>query len=428
MPADPPHPSLPPKAERRAALLLRQVDDALREVLGSAGNDGPATRATAAATAHQVLMVILRRRATLDWLIDRASSGMTRDRVRRVLWWALAEALFLDGLPVPVVVDTAVEDLKRQSRGEGAFANALLRRVLGSGRAAVLARVQSEAPAWVRLDLGEALYSVWSARLAPTALAELAALLQEPAPLVARVRRGADTAGAAGLEALPAVEWAPDAVLYRGVDAPAFFASPAWQRRAFYIQDASTLLAPAMLGVQEGERVVDLCCAPGGKSLLLSEAAGPGGRVLCVDRSAERMGRVRENLGKAGNVSLLVADARRVPLADGAFDAALLDVPCSNTGVVRRRPDVRWHFSAAGRDELAAEQARILTAAARLLRPGGRLVYSTCSLEPEENAAVVRGFLAAHPDYQLEEERLLLPSRDHDGAYAARLRRHPAPS
>lgn len=423
MPMDQNTSSLPPKADRRAALLLRQVEAALSERLGSVGGEGPAARAASGAMAHQVLMVILRRRATLDWLIGRASSGQTRERVRRVLWWALAEALFLDGLPVPVIVDTAVEDLKLHSRGEGAFANALLRRLLGPGRAAVLATVQSEAPAWVRLDLGEALYAAWSCRLPPATLAATAAALLEPAPLVARLRQGADPGGAAGLEALPAVDWAPSAALYRCVDAPAFLASPAWQRRAFYLQDASTLLAPALMAVREGERVVDLCCAPGGKSVLLSEAAGPSGKVDCVDRSAERMARVRENLGTAANVRLLVADARCTPFANGAFDAALLDVPCSNTGVVRRRPDVRWHFSAASRDELAIEQAQILAAAARLVRPGGRLVYSTCSLEPEENGAVVQGFLAERPGYSLEVERLLLPGHDHDGAYAARLRR-----
>jgi 16S rRNA (cytosine967-C5)-methyltransferase len=416
-------PTLPPKADRRAALVLRQVEAALGDVLSSAGGDGPAARAAAGATTHQVLMVVLRRRATLDWLIARASNGSTRERVRRVLWWALAEALFLDGLPVPVIVDTAVEDLKLHSRGEGAFANALLRRILNPGRAAVLATVHSEAPEWVRLDLGEALHAAWSQRLATPALTALAALLQEPAPLVARLRQGADPTGAAGLEPLPAVDWAPTAALYRCTDAAAFFASPAWQRRAFYIQDASTLLAPALLEVREGERVVDLCCAPGGKAVLLSEAAGPGGQVDCVDRSPERMARVRENLGAATNVRLRVADARLTPFANGAFDAALLDVPCSNTGVVRRRPDVRWHFSAASRNELAAEQAQILAAAARLVRPGGRLVYSTCSLEPEENGAVVQDFLAERPGYRLEYERLLLPTAEHDGAYAARLRR-----
>lgn len=420
---DQPPPNLPPKADRRAALVLRQVEAALREVLGTAGGEGPATRAATGATVHQVLMVILRRRATLDWLIDRASRGPTRERVRRVLWWALAEALFLDGLPVPVIVDTAVEDLKLHSRGEGAYANALLRRLLAPGRAAVLATLQSEAPPWVRLDLGAALYEAWSRRLAPAALAALAALLQEPAPLVARLRQGADPAGAAGLEPLPAADWAPNSALYRCADAPAFFASPAWQRRAFYIQDASTLLAPALLAAQPGECVADLCCAPGGKSVYLSEAVGPQGSVVCVDRSAERMARVRENLGTAANVRLLVADARCTPFPNGAFDAVLLDVPCSNTGVVRRRPDVRWHFSAASRDELAAEQTQILAAAARLPRPGGRLVYSTCSLEPEENGAVVQDFLAERPGYRLEAERLLLPSQDHDGAYAVRLRR-----
>jgi 16S rRNA (cytosine967-C5)-methyltransferase len=399
------------------------VDAAVQEALGTPGADLAAAGSPLDATARNLVMVILRRRASLDWLIDRAASGRTRDGVRRVLWWALAEALYLDGLPVPAVVDTAVEHLGRRSRGEAAFANALLRRTLAPGRDAVLTAVRSEAPPWVRLDLGSALHSVWSARLAPEALAMLAARLLEPAPLVVRCRRGACAEGAAGIEPLPPVDWAPGTALFRCLEAEAFFASAAWRRRAFYVQDASTLMAPAMLDVQPGERVADLCCAPGGKSLLLSEAAGAAGRVVCVDRSLARLGRVRENLAGAVNARLLVGDARRTPLRDGGFDAVLLDVPCSNTGVVRRRPDVRWRFTVAGRDELALEQARILAAGARLLRRGGRLVYSTCSLEPEENQDVVRGFLAGNPGYVLEHERLLEPGDVWDGAYAARLRR-----
>jgi 16S rRNA (cytosine967-C5)-methyltransferase len=415
--------SLPAKADRRAALVLRQVEAALCEALAKPGADPAAARAPADATVRNLLLIILRRRATLDWLIDRGATGRTRDGVRRVLWWALAEALCLDGLPVPVIVDTAVEHLGRQSRGEAAFANALLRRTLAPGRAAILACVQAEAPAWVRLDLGQALYAAWSRRLLPEALARLAARLQEPAPVVVRCRAGASAGGAVGIEPLPALDWAPEALLFRCLDPQAFFASAAWRRHAFYVQDASTLMAPSLLAPGAGERVADLCCAPGGKSLLLSEAVGATGRVFCCDRSLTRMRRVRENLAGATNAALLVADARRLPLRGGVLDAVLLDVPCSNTGVVRRRPDVRWHFSVAGRDELAADQARILAAGAHLLRPGGRLVYSTCSLEPEENTSVVRGFLAAHSGYVLEQERLLEPGDWHDGGYAARIRR-----
>ena len=415
--------TLPPKAERRAGLLLRQVCRALPVVLANPGGEAEVGRSAPDALAHQVLMLILRRRATLDWLIDGACSRPPADRLRHVLWWALAEALFLDGLPLPVIVDTAVESLKDGSRGAASFANAVLRRLLAREREAVLAAVQSEAPAWVRLDLGQALYTVWAGRLDAATLAELAARLQQPAPLVARLRQGGEASPATGLEPLAAVPWAPGERLWRVVDAPAFFASPAWARRAFYLQDPSTLLAPKLLAAGPGERVADLCCAPGGKAVLLSEAVGPTGCLVCVDRSAGRMVRVRENLGTASQVRLLVGDARNAPFPDEHFDALLLDVPCSNTGVVRRRPDVRWHFSASGRDDLARTQASILAASARLVRPGGRLVYSTCSLEPEENGGVVHAFLAQHPDYVLETEHLLYPADDHDGAYAARLGR-----
>ncbi|NLF17180.1 MAG: hypothetical protein GX595_07975 [Lentisphaerae bacterium] len=413
---------IPPKAERRAAQVLRGVEAALGRLLARAGAEVPAETA-GDPTMHQVLMTVLRRRATLDWLIDRHSDGRTRPRTRRVLWWALAEGLFLDGLPVPVIVDTAVEDIKAISRGEASFVNALLRRLLSPGREAVLAAVREQSPPWVQLDLGRPLYEAWSARLSPSALAALAGLLQSPAPLVVRRRQGAAGGAAtpAGLEAMPAVDWAPSAELYRCLDAGAFFASPAWQAQAFYVQDPSTLLAPALLAVRPGERVADLCSAPGGKAVVLSEALGGSGVLFCVDRSGVRLARVRENLVSVGTVHTLVADARELPPEVAALDAILLDVPCSNTGVVRRRPDVRWHFTAAGRDELAATQAAILAAAASRLRPGGRMVYSTCSLEPQENHDQVAAFLRATPGFVLEDERQLDPDSGHDGAYAARL-------
>ncbi len=418
--------SLPPKPDRRAASVLRQVVRGVGDALASPGGLSANGSRPRDAAVHTLVLTILRRRATLDWLIDGVASGPTRDEVRRVLWWALAEALYLDGLPVPVIVDTAVGHLALRNRGEAAFANAVLRRLLAPGREAVLAEVRAHAPPWVSLDLGPALYGVWSRRFSPDALAALAARLLEPAPVVVRCRRGGSDAGAEGIEPIPPADWAPEAALYRCTDPAAFFASPAWRRRAFYVQDPSTLLAPGLLAVREGERVADLCCAPGGKALVLSEAAGPGGKVVCLDRSRTRLARVRENLGGGPAVRLLAGDARRPPFRGESFDAVLLDVPCSNTGVVRRRPDVRWHFSPAGRDELAAQQALMLAAGARLVRPGGRLVYSTCSLEPEENTVVVQGFLGANREYSLERERLLEPGDTHDGAYAALIRRNPA--
>jgi 16S rRNA (cytosine967-C5)-methyltransferase len=132
---------------------------------------------------------------------------------------------------------------------------------------------------------------------------------------------------------------------------------------------------------------------------------------------------MQENFDALGRCRAVVADAAVPPFPPGTFDALLLDVPCSNTGVLRRRPDVRWRFSTAQLADLTNIQRGILRAAADLVRRGGRLVYSTCSIEPEENSDQVQRLLREHDEYLLERDAELLPTQMHDGAYAALLRR-----
>ena len=152
-----------------------------------------------------------------------------------------------------------------------------------------------------------------------------------------------------------------------------------------------------------------------------TDAQRQAGTLLCADRSEARLQRVRENLTGFASITYAVADAATPPFPPASFDAVLLDVPCSNTGVIRRRPDVRWRFTRASLRELLELQAAILHGAAALVRPGGRLVYSTCSIEPEENAGQVRRFLAQHAEFAIAAERQLPPTETHDGAYAALL-------
>jgi 16S rRNA (cytosine967-C5)-methyltransferase len=132
---------------------------------------------------------------------------------------------------------------------------------------------------------------------------------------------------------------------------------------------------------------------------------------------------VRENLHGLDVAALLAGDAARPPFGDQVFDAVLLDVPCTNTGVIRRRPDVRWTFSEEKQRELSVLQLRILCGAAPLVRRGGRVVYSTCSIEPDENDDVVNAFLEKHPEFTLGTRRLLMPGDVNDGAFACVLSR-----
>jgi 16S rRNA (cytosine967-C5)-methyltransferase len=206
----------------------------------------------------------------------------------------------------------------------------------------------------------------------------------------------------------------------------------------FYIQDPGTLLAVCQLGAQPGETILDFCAAPGGKTTFVAQLMNNQGRIVAQDISEERLKWIQENCQRLG-VTCVEGLERRFPTRPVGvqasacapdmlkhelqqFDRVLVDAPCSNTGVMRRRVDLRWRIRPEEIERLRAVQFDLLKRAAIQVKPGGVLVYSTCSLEPEENGEVVKQFLSDHGDFKLEAERELLPFADHvDGAYVARL-------
>jgi 16S rRNA (cytosine967-C5)-methyltransferase len=159
-----------------------------------------------------------------------------------------------------------------------------------------------------------------------------------------------------------------------------------WDEGVFWVQDAAASIPVQLLAPQAGERVADLCAAPGGKSL---QIAASGAKVVAIDASAERLDRLRENLARTGlNAEIITGDIERWTPPE-PFDAVLLDAPCTATGTVRRHPEVVWIRRPEDAGTMGNVQRRMLAAAAKLLRPGGRLVYAVCSLEPEEGPGVV---------------------------------------
>ena len=186
----------------------------------------------------------------------------------------------------------------------------------------------------------------------------------------------------------------------------------------FIVQDPGTCLAVELLDPKEGERVLDACAAPGGKTV---QIAWRGASVVACEVNPKRRRRLEENLAR---LKLGVEVIPELP-ASQTFDKVLVDAPCSNTGVLRRRPDARWNWNGEKLAALVKLQSEILDACASRVAPGGVLVYSTCSNEPEENEAQVAALLARHPDFSLEESRESIPFESGtDGAFAARLRRN----
>ncbi len=207
---------------------------------------------------------------------------------------------------------------------------------------------------------------------------------------------------------------------------PAGLPAEALRAGQLYMADPSTRHCIRLLAPQQGERVLDACAAPGGKSVAMIGATLGELHLLATDVEEHRLAPLRENLLRAGGKDVTVAAHDWTqpcpPEWRGAFDAVLLDVPCSNSGVLQRRVDARWRLSEAEFARLASLQALILAQAAPAVKPGGRLVYSTCSIDPEEDRQLVDAFLARHPEFRFEEDYLALPHREQaDGAYAARL-------
>ena len=195
---------------------------------------------------------------------------------------------------------------------------------------------------------------------------------------------------------------------------------------AFIVQDPATAGAVELLDVKPGLTALDFCAAPGGKSVQIAWRLKGQGRLVAQEVNPRRLARLRENISRMRLDQVQVVG--KAPAGEGGvmaqFDRVLVDVPCSNSGVLRRRPDARWRWDADHLKQLVSLQAEILSSAAAHVAPGGLLVYSTCSNEPEENEAQIAAFLAAHSEFSEVARRESLPfETGHDGAFACAMRR-----
>lgn len=191
------------------------------------------------------------------------------------------------------------------------------------------------------------------------------------------------------------------------------------------VQDESAMHAVDLLKPQPNERILDLCAAPGGKSTQLAEMSGDTAEIIACDVAAHRLKRVSDSIERLGlrSITPTLIDRDGSDLPDGPFNAVLVDVPCSNTGVLSRRPEARWRFREAELQDLVPLQMKLLMTAVDLVRPGGRVVYSTCSIEPEETTKLLADVVAAAPAISLETQQMQLPGNPGDGAFQAVLRR-----
>ncbi|HMO43075.1 MAG TPA: RsmB/NOP family class I SAM-dependent RNA methyltransferase, partial [Phenylobacterium sp.] len=335
--------------------------------------------------ARALAMATLRRLGPIDRVLDGRLAKEPPEAVRHILRLGVAQA-FLMETPAFAAVATSVDLAagRRDSRPFTGLVNAVLRNLLREPPD--LSAADSLAPDW--------LMARWRAAYGEDEAQAIAATIaQEPATDLSLRDPGTAAQWAEALEG----EILPGGGVRttRRGDVAAW---PGFETGAWWVQDASAAVAARLLEPAPGQHILDLCAAPGGKTLQLAAA---GAEVTALDRSAQRLKRLTENLKRTGlGARTLAADG--TAWRGGPFDGVLLDAPCASTGTFRRHPDVLWAARPGDIAPLAATQARLLAAAADQVAPHGRLVYCVCSLEPEEGEAQIEAFLRARPDFALE--------------------------
>jgi 16S rRNA (cytosine967-C5)-methyltransferase len=398
---------------------------------------------------HELVCGIVRWQKTLDALIARKTDPAREQRpaLKNLLRLGLYQIFWLTRIPPHAAVHETVELAKRSGYGSQAgFINAVLRGYLRETDEIrkILADMKLSQPA-LGWSHPEWLVEKWRAGYGDDQTRQLLEWNNTPPKTFARVNTLKTDAGKL-IE-----KWREENVEYDFITRDWTGENLAFELKAhaplhslqslrdgwFYVQDPSTLLAPVILAPQPGENILDACAAPGGKTTFLAQLMNNEGRITACDIEPNRLRLVKDNCIRLGVTCVDFGSSRgneaqtsktgqsllTSAATDKGFDKILIDAPCSNTGVMRRRVDLRWRISSEEILRLQKTQLELLRQAATKLKPGGILVYSTCSLEPEENSEAVKRFLSEHKNFTLESERQLLPFADGvDGAYIAKLK------
>ena len=373
----------------------------------------------------------VRWQATLDWLIARKTEGRKQNAgIQSLLRLGLYQIFWLDRIPPHAAAHETVELAKTEGFGpKSGFINAILRGYLREFETTkdLLVALKTSDPA-----LGSShpqwLFEIWQKRFGQEPSSQLAKWNNIPPKTFARANTMKTDAGklietwrAEGVEYdFVRRDFLSENTAFELKSHPPLASLESFRNGWFYVQDPGTLLAPLELAPKAGETILDLCAAPGGKTAFIAQLMDNTGRIVACDVSEERLQLIRENCQRLGITCVETLPNSKLAALNVKFDKVLIDAPCSNTGVLRRRVDLRWRVTADEIARLQKAQLDLLHFAADQLKPGGVLVYSTCSLEPEENTDVIREFISSHPNFKMERQRELLPFADQvDGAYVS---------
>ena len=424
------------KPREIAVRALRQHSDGagwLEDIFDEAAGQS-SLAAVDRALAQEITFGVMRWQATLDWLIARKTAGRTQKNLLQILLRVgLYQLFWLDRVPDHAAVHETVQLARQLGFGpQSGFINAVLRGCLRERETIEreLAALKTQ-----ELHLGWShprwLCDRWASRWGGNNLCALLEWNNTPPVVFIRVNTLKTTPEklAAQFETEGVLftprtfDWAPEGLVFELRSHPSLAGLQSFRDGCFYVQDPSTLLAVRELGPQPGESVLDLCAAPGGKTTFIAQRMQNRGLVTAQDSDPRRLSMVRENCERLGATCVRASDSTLPEGADSPaqYDRVLVDAPCSNTGVMRRRVELRWRVQPAEIERLRKVQLELLGNAARQLKPNGTLVYSTCSLEQEENNSVTAEFLSEHRSFRLDAEQELIPFKDGvDGAYVAR--------
>ncbi len=439
----------PGRARELAARALGRIEQ--DGAFADAALDGVLRRAKLAderdrTLATELVYGVTRWQRYLDFLLKgiyHADYGMMDPTLRIILRIALYQMLYLDRIPVSAAVDEAVKAAKAHNGpGAGNLINAMLRAL--SRQRGNLPEPSHENPVerlGIRYSHPDWIVARWLERMGAEqteallkADNERPAITLRPNPLRTTAEQLSADWTAAGIPVTRST-FLPDLLKVPTLTAPI---RASLEAGLCSVQDESAALACTLLGAEPGETVIDLCAAPGGKSTFLAETMNNEGEVVAVDLYPAKLTRLSESADRLGLSIVHPVEADGRTLEREPADRVLIDAPCSGLGVLAKRADLRWHRRPDDLPELIELQQALLSHGATLVKPGGVLVYSTCTVEPDENQSVIEAFLADHPDFALESAADRLPAdvvddagylrtlpsiHGTDGAFAARLRR-----
>jgi len=392
-----------------------------------------------AALATELVYGTIQRLNTIDYILSpflAKSSRQPAPWVRNLLRLSVYQLVFLDRIPPHAAVNEAVTIAgHRGHKGIAGLVNAVLRGVARQGMPAVPADWPASRAIAIRHSHPEWLVSRWIVQFGEAETRAMCAANNNPPHTSLRVNPLKTTPDALigllreqGIEAQRSGLSAAGVVVQGGGN----MALTVWYEQGlFSIQDESSMLVAEAVAPEPGMKVLDCCAAPGGKTAHLAELMRDRGKVYAIDIHPHKIKLIEEQARRLG-LSCIAAEAGDAAhltekFGDERFDRILVDAPCSGFGVIRRKPDLKWRKSEDDIRAVSRLQLEILSEAGKLLKPGGRLVYSTCTVEREENERVIERFLAGHPEYELEGARRILPHEyGTDGFFIARLHRRPA--